>query len=65
VVQIITPIPANGTGEIALVVKGTRVIGPARTEDGAAMPKNAPVEIVRVVGNIYYVRAACRPGSTA
>ena len=61
-VQIITPIPENGTGEIALVAKGTRIIGPARTEDGAAIARNTPVEIVRVVGNVYYVRPACGPG---
>jgi membrane protein implicated in regulation of membrane protease activity len=57
VVQVITPIPENGTGEVAVVVKGTRVIGPARTEDGKAVMRNAPVEIVRVVGNVYHVRA--------
>lgn len=56
VVQIITPIPEHGTGEVALTAKGTRVTGPARSEDGKAIPRNAPVEIVRVVGNIYYVR---------
>ncbi len=56
VVQIITPIPENGMGEIAVVVKGTRVIGPARSEDGSAIPRNTPVAIVRVVGNLYYVQ---------
>jgi membrane-bound ClpP family serine protease len=56
VVQIITPIPENGTGEIALVAKGTRVNGPAKSEDGKAIGRNMPVEIVRVVGTIYYVR---------
>jgi membrane-bound ClpP family serine protease len=63
VVQIITPIPENGTGEVALVVKGTRVIGPARTEDGKAIARNTPVEIVRVVGNVYYVRNASQIGA--
>ncbi len=65
VVQIITPIPENGTGEVALVAKGTRIIGPARTEDGQAIPRNSPVEIVRVVGNVYYVRIAGKAGSPA
>ncbi|MBZ5498602.1 MAG: hypothetical protein LAP85_19575 [Acidobacteriia bacterium] len=60
VVQIITPIPENGTGEVALVAKGTRIIGPARSEDGKAVPRNTPVEIVRVVGNVYYVRLAAK-----
>ena len=61
VVQIITPIPENGTGEVAIVAKGTRVIGPARSEDGKAIARNTPVEIVRVVGNVYYVRKAPQP----
>jgi len=58
IVQIITPIPENGTGEVALIVKGTRVIGPARSVDGRGIARNAPVEIVRVVGNMYFVRRA-------
>jgi len=56
VVEIITPIPENGTGEVALVAKGTRVNHPARSVDGKAIPRNSPVEIVRVVGNVYYVK---------
>jgi membrane-bound ClpP family serine protease len=56
VVQIITPIPENGVGEIVLLAKGTRINGPARAADGKAIPRNAPVEIVRVVGNTCYVR---------
>jgi hypothetical protein len=60
-VEIITPIPEDGTGEVALVAKGTRVIGPARSTDGKAIPRNAPVEIVRVVGNVYYVRITAPP----
>lgn len=63
VVQIITPIPENGTGEVALVAKGTRIIGPARSSDGKAIQRNTPVEIVQVVGNVYYVRVAGQPGS--
>ncbi len=58
VVQVITPIPENGTGEVAVIVKGTRTNGPARSADGKAVPKNAPVTIVRVVGNVYVVRIA-------
>lgn len=58
VVQIITPIPENGTGEVAIVAKGTRVNGPARSVDGKAIARNTPVEIVRVVGNVYHVRVA-------
>jgi membrane protein implicated in regulation of membrane protease activity len=56
IVQVITPIPENGTGEVALEVKGTRVTGPARTVDGKPVPRNTAVTIVRVVGNLYYVK---------
>ena len=62
VVQVITPIPENGTGEVALIAKGTRTNGPARSADGKAIPRNSPVEIVRVVGNVYYVRIAGTSG---
>jgi len=55
VVQVITPIPENGTGEVAMIAKGTRVVGPARSEDGKAIPRNSAVEIIRVVGSLYYV----------
>jgi len=41
-----------------VVAKGTRIIGPAKTEDGRAISRQTPVEIVRVVGNVYYVRVA-------
>ncbi len=58
VVQIITPIPQNGTGEVVLLAKGTRVSGPARSVDGRAIGRDTPVEVVRVVGNLYYVRPA-------
>jgi membrane-bound ClpP family serine protease len=56
VVQIITPIPENGTGEVAVVAKGTRICTPARSVDGKAIRRDTAVTIVRVVGNICYVR---------
>jgi hypothetical protein len=57
IVQIITPIPENGTGEVALTVKGTRIAGPARSVDGKPIPRSTPVTVVRVVGNVYYVQS--------
>jgi membrane-bound ClpP family serine protease len=57
-VEVITPIPANGTGEVAVVVKGTRVNGPARSVDGKPISRRTPVTIVRVVGAVYFVRIA-------
>jgi hypothetical protein len=55
-VEVITPIPENGTGEIAVVVKGTRVNGPARSTDGRAVSRQTRVVIDKVVGNVYYVK---------
>jgi len=53
--SIITPIPANGVGEIAYVQGGTRYTAPARTESGSSVPAGKPVRITRVVGSQYYV----------
>jgi membrane protein implicated in regulation of membrane protease activity len=53
---IITPIPANGVGEIAYVQAGTRYTAPARDENGAAVANGQAVKIVRIVGTQFYVR---------
>jgi hypothetical protein len=53
---IITPIPANGVGEIAYVQSGSRYTAPARLEDGATSVANGKlVRITRVVGSQFYV----------
>jgi len=56
--NIITPIPENGVGEIAYVVRGTRYTAPAREESGAAIANGKSVKIKRVVGNQFYVELA-------
>lgn len=55
--SIITPIPANGVGEIAYIQGGTRYTAPARTETGAPIPSGRPVRITRVAGTEYFVEA--------
>jgi len=55
--SIITPIPANGVGEIAYVQGGTRYTAPARTETGTSVPAGKPVRITRIVGSQYFVEA--------
>ncbi len=55
--SIITPIPANGVGEIAYVQGGTRYTAPARTESGSPVPAGKPVRITRIAGTQYYVEA--------
>lgn len=58
VVEVITPIPENGTGEIAFAAKGTRINRSARSIEGKPIPRNKPVTIVQVVGNVFYVKVA-------
>jgi membrane protein implicated in regulation of membrane protease activity len=53
---IITPIPANGVGEIAYVHGGSRYSAPAREEDGIPIPNGSTVKITRIVGTQFYVR---------
>jgi membrane protein implicated in regulation of membrane protease activity len=53
--SIVTPIPANGVGEIAYVQGGSRYTAPARTESGAPVSAGKPVRITRVVGTQYFV----------
>ncbi|RMH20546.1 MAG: hypothetical protein D6696_07920 [Acidobacteria bacterium] len=56
IAEVITPIPADGLGEIAYVIKGQRQRSSARTSDGAAVPKGRLVVIERLVGPTAYVR---------
>jgi len=55
--SIITPIPADGVGEIAYVQGGSRYTAPARTEDGQPIPAGRPVRISRIVGTQFYVQS--------
>lgn len=53
---VISPIPANGVGEIAYVQAGSRYTAPARLEDSAASAGNGRlVRITRVIGSQFYV----------
>lgn len=52
---IITPIPANGVGEIAYVCAGSRYTAPARTLTGTTVPNGKAVRIARIVGSDFYV----------
>ncbi|MCX7872661.1 MAG: NfeD family protein [Verrucomicrobiae bacterium] len=56
VATVITPIPENGTGEIAYVHGGTRYNAPAREESGLAVPSGSLVKITRIVGTQFYVK---------
>jgi amino acid transporter len=54
--NVIAPIPENGVGEIAYVVRGTRYTAPARVEDGTPVMNGKLVKITRVVGTQFYVK---------
>jgi membrane protein implicated in regulation of membrane protease activity len=54
--EVVTPIPAGGTGEVAYLARGQRELASARTSDGTAVPRGRPVVIERVVGQTLYVR---------
>ncbi len=54
--EVITPIPADGLGEIAYVRRGSRFTASARAEGGVAIPNRSVVTISRIVGNTYYVK---------
>jgi membrane protein implicated in regulation of membrane protease activity len=55
--EVITTIPGDQVGQIALVARGTRVRSPARSADGQAIPRGTMVEIVEEAGNVVIVRA--------
>jgi len=54
---VISPLPAQGVGEIAYVQGGTRYTAPAREEAGRPVAVGASVRITRVVGSQFYVEA--------
>jgi membrane protein implicated in regulation of membrane protease activity len=54
--QVITTIPAEGTGEVAYSARGSRRGGPARSADGKEIPRGTQVIIVKHEGGFFYVR---------
>jgi membrane protein implicated in regulation of membrane protease activity len=54
--EVTVPIPANGLGEIAYIVRESRYTNPARSIDGKEIPAHAQVKIVKLVGNTYVVQ---------
>jgi membrane protein implicated in regulation of membrane protease activity len=55
--SVITPIPADGVGEIAYVQGGSRYTAPAREEDGKPVGNGRTVKICRIAGSQFYVCA--------
>jgi hypothetical protein len=56
VAEVSESIPAAGVGEITFSGKGSRISGPARSEENIDIKRHAMVTITRMVGGLYYVR---------
>lgn len=63
--EVITAIPSDGTGEIALVAAGSRMQLPARTRDGVAVARGARVVTLEVRQGIAYVAPLPEPSRQA
>ncbi len=53
--QVIVPIPRNGLGQVAFVVRGSRMTRSARSADGKSIPRGTVVTIQAVAGNTVTV----------
>jgi len=56
IAEVTESIPATGVGEITFSGKGSRISGPARSEENVDIKRHAMVTITRLVGGLYYVR---------
>lgn len=56
VAEVVTPIPGDSVGEVALVAQGGRISYPAKSSTGEAIKRHTTVVIERVVGGIAFVR---------
>lgn len=54
--EVITPIPADGVGQIAFVAQGRRVTSSARSASGVAVPTGTLVSIQSFTGSAAVVR---------
>jgi hypothetical protein len=52
---VITPIPADGVGEIAYVQRGTRYTAPAREQNGKSVASGQTVKVTRIAESQFYV----------
>jgi hypothetical protein len=59
--QVVTPIVADGIGEIALVAQGSRVTYPARSSQGIAIKRGSLVVIDQMMGTQALVSPKDRP----
>jgi hypothetical protein len=55
--EVVTPIPADGVGEVAYNLTTGRRTSPARSDEGVMIPGHSMVRICKVVGGTAVVRA--------
>lgn len=53
--EVTVSISKEGVGEVAFVVRGSRLTSPARSQEGVELPRHTAVRIVRRVGSTVYV----------
>ncbi len=56
--EVITPIPADSVGEIALVAQGGRVTYTAHSATGQPIPRGQAVVVEKLLSNVAWVRTA-------
>ncbi|MBN1665124.1 MAG: NfeD family protein [Deltaproteobacteria bacterium] len=56
--EVITPIPADGVGEIAYISKGARYTAPARSALQTDIRSHTIVTVDKIVGNMFIVKAS-------
>ena len=54
--EVCTPIPAQGTGEVSINVKGRLLVKMARSEDASPLASGSLVKVTRVVGDFLIVK---------
>lgn len=59
--EVVTPIPQDGLGEVVAMVRGQRHAAPARSVDGAPLPRGTLVQVARVAGVTLVVRPDAHP----
>lgn len=54
--EVVTPIPANGIGEVAAIVDGQRFTASARSVDGSPLGRGQIVIVIRLQGSTLVVK---------
>ena len=53
--EVTVPVPKEGVGAVAYILRGARLTATARSQSGKPIAGHAPIRIVRRVGNTLYV----------